>query len=366
MEYYLTFLYYFIWIFITICITLYELYLKYNYKPIVISQNNSLIDYKSNILNEIKKRLNLLTRKNLNYNDWLTYNQENNVCLINNEKLYIFIFQYIPKSDKMVAKVHGNPNYIDFDWDDIIKDQDNIFSFINEKVNPDLISIMYDLASNSSDNSDNIQYYWTDPIQKILVKKRSYFMKYVNPSNPDITGIIGMGYTEQNLISNDKIYYINRINNFQLIIVNFCILLCSLLIFILNKHILKSILFYIISFVFVYHFVNLEELEGSYATEIEKINQMNSNILGISFLIGINTFILTSFSNKVKILFTETGFLFSISVILLLLAAYNHSNYSTIIDIMNNRISDQYLFNYCILVNIFIIFNFIYYLIYKI
>jgi Mg2+/Co2+ transporter CorB len=101
-------------------------------------------------------------------------------------------------------------------------------------------------------------------------------------------------------------------------------------------------------------------LIGSFASENTKIQNINSSVLGISFLIGVNIFILTSLKKEVKQkLFIESGLIFSISVILLLVVMFKVTNYMNIRHLMEDRISTQLVFNFAILLNMFVIINYI-------
>jgi hypothetical protein len=111
------------------------------------------------------------------------------------------------------------------------------------------------------------------------------------------------------------------------------------------------------------YFLSRKELYGSNTTELEKQQNINSGILSASFLVGVNIFILNSLQKSLKKdLFLESGFVFAISLILLLIATYKLTDYGTISDIIKVRLSNQLVFNFSVLLNGLIVLNYIIYI----
>jgi len=82
----------------------------------------------------------------------------------------------------------------------------------------------------------------------------------------------------------------------------------------------------------------------------------------VSYLIIVNIFILGTLSKiKNNVLTFETMMLFSFSVFLLLISIFKVNSFITYIEIIKERISLGFLFNYSIILNIFIIINYIFY-----
>ena len=89
------------------------------------------------------------------------------------------------------------------------------------------------------------------------------------------------------------------------------------------------------------------------------MNNININVLSLSFLSGINIFILNSFKNDNRIeLYKETSIQFAISLIFLLNTLMRITNYETTNDVIKLRISKQIKFDFAIIINTFIIFNY--------
>ena len=93
--------------------------------------------------------------------------------------------------------------------------------------------------------------------------------------------------------------------------------------------------------------------------ENKKVDNLNASILGISFLVVSNIFILNTLkNNKTVSLYYESGFLFCTSIIALLLAMFKITDYFTQTDLKKHRLHNQILFNISIIINIFIFFNY--------
>ena len=67
-----------------------------------------------------------------------------------------------------------------------------------------------------------------------------------------------------------------------------------------------------------------------------------------------------TFSKKTNInLFKENLGIFGLSLILLLIAIYKQQNYDSTYDLLKQRVNKEYYFNYVIIINIYLIINFI-------
>ena len=71
----------------------------------------------------------------------------------------------------------------------------------------------------------------------------------------------------------------------------------------------------------------------SFETEQAKFTDINSGVLSLSFLTGVNTYILDKFKtvkNSKFVLNTETSLYFLIAILLMLASLYKVNNYSSI------------------------------------
>jgi hypothetical protein len=222
---------------------------------------------------------------------------------------------------------------------------------------------MYHLSHLEQVNS--LKYFWTDNAVQALVQKETFFLKWSDKKN-NKTGIIGMGYNIKNVIETNTIVYSNYIHYHHLFFLNVIIFTVAYVIYSITKHKVKALFLLIISLVYIDYYINSKELIGSFGTENLKIQNINSSVLGISFLVGMNVFILSSLKKEIKTeLFTESGIFFSLSVILLLFSMFKDTAFLNIRELMEDRISNQSLFNFSILLNLFVIINYILYVISK-
>ena len=122
----------------------------------------------------------------------------------------------------------------------------------------------------------------------------------------------------------------------------------------------KPYIFLILSNFYILYFLTNTEYRGKTETEINKIEQINNGILSVSFLVGVNTFIITSLTKNSNLeLFTQSAIIFAISIILLLFSTFKVTDAITIDELIEDRISNQLIFNFSIILNIFVILNYI-------
>jgi hypothetical protein len=98
--------------------------------------------------------------------------------------------------------------------------------------------------------------------------------------------------------------------------------------------------------------------------EIDKFTSISSGVLSISFLISASIFILSALqkNSNLKNLFQKAAVLFVISFILLLISIFKETNYSNYYNIAQIRVTKQFIFNYTVLLNLFIILNYVMYI----
>lgn len=107
--------------------------------------------------------------------------------------------------------------------------------------------------------------------------------------------------------------------------------------------------------------MNSESQVSKIVDENLKIETVNKNILNLSFLSSINLFILNILYYSNKDLFIETSVFFGMTIFLLLLATYKSTSQNSIYDLISVTITNTYIFNYAVILNILILANFIFY-----
>ena len=309
---------------------------------------------------ELSNRVELLKTKKMKYDDWIEYNNNNVSVSINSEQMPIFIYEDLFNNDNFINRVNSYKQYIGLSWQDIVKATNDQLIFSKYTTDKDLLLNANSLSEISKDNKTTIVYYWVDPKSTIIYKRLGYFVKWKDPVTK-MTGIIGISYNMENL--NDEFKYINFISKRDILLVSFITFFISFVICNIEKNSFnarfKSYLFLIISNLFILYYLNKGEGINSPNTELEKMNNININVLSLSFLSGINIFILNSFKNDNRIeLYKETSIQFAISLIFLLNTLMRITNYETTNDVIKLRISNQFKFDFAIIINTFIIFNY--------
>ena len=311
-----------------------------------------------NILNKtITERVKLL--ETMKYNEWLEYNQKNNFVKIDGYKFPIIIYQLIIyntddfKNSSFVNKVHHIEKFINFTWNDVIKEVSNYLVFNKNDPNKNLLSDSYYISKKENDIV-LFKYYWYDHDNHVSIKKKTS-SKYWSKDN--ISGIISIGYTYD--IDIQKYYNYNFLENYIFRFINISIFVISILIYVLNKNFYTSLLFIIISNIFlIIYFKQTGEI-SSPEVELDKIRNINSGVLGISFLTSVNVYVLSNLNKYENKIFYQSSVVFIFSIIFLLIATYKTTNYTDVDDLIQIRLTKQLAFNYAVLLNLFIIINYL-------
>lgn len=329
-------------------------------------------DLKMFFKKKIIERLELLYSGKMNYKEWLQYGRDNPIITYEGSKYYYFIYEKVPNiNESDIARVQADKNLNNLEMNDIINRQKEDLSFTKYSTNRDLIDTFYYMTDDK--NFDKLSYFWVDPITNIPSKKTSWFIRYSVPTKDksiNISGIIGVGMELESLESLSKFYYFNEIGIKYIIFICFIILIIGLVfnIFKNPKGILRYKSYFYITFLFIYfiHYLNNYEYIGTTKTENSKYEQISTGILSISFLVGINIYILTILkdksSNKQSTtinIFIETALVFSISIMLVLFSLFRQTNNKKIEDVSQKRLSKQLFFNLSVYINIIIILNYI-------
>jgi hypothetical protein len=267
----------------------------------------------------------------------------------------------------MNVVVHPEKRLLGMSWTDF-------YDNYNER----LINIQHTLSSNAVINMynhsdvgqiDSLDYYWIDPLYKntrtgnLSVKKKSLFTQF-SFKDQNISGIIGMGYNKPDPTTHKMYKRFTYINKLELLIGSLVTIVLSLVISKLNtvKYTkIKAFIFLILINLYILIFNNTESQVSKIVDENRKIETVNSNILNLSFLSSINLFILTTLYYSNKDLFVETSVFFGMTIFLLLLATYKSTSQNTIFDLIKITVTNTFIFNYAVILNIIILSNFMFY-----
>jgi hypothetical protein len=354
-------------IFIILLIIEYFIYKFLNQnKHIIYDTNYEIKQLKNNRVNEktiielfknkINERLEML--KNMDYQAWLRYNQNNSIITHNNIKYNIFIYEKTNFEHTFInrcshSKELINQNYLN-EREMIIHRSEILKTFPPSK---NLPKEMYTMPLNH-DGFNNISYNWQNFFTDNPVLNNTIFTKY-NINSFD--GIIGISYTKDYLDVKYKELYFNYFSKIILFFLHFIILFIACVIFYINKKSMNGFIRSIILLISSWLFLIFCLFSNTSITNIN--NEMNlnriiyENLLGIAFLMGVNLFII-NYYKKSDIVEKELIFLLCFVVVFLFLSLFKLNNYLDINYLMIDRIKNQTLFNMSMFFNfcIFIIF----------
>jgi hypothetical protein len=316
---------------------------------------------------KMNERLEML--KKMTYKEWITFNQKNCIIEFNAVKYYIFIYEKSNMNEKFILRCSTQKELLNYNFEierDLVIDKYLVLQmFPPYELLPEE---MYKMTLNK-DGFNEISYNWENPFVNRPVKKNSYFSKF---HKDNFNGIIGIGFTKQDLgLEYGSIYY-DFISNNSLIIFHFLILLVAVSLYIMSKKEIKDIfvssviLFF--SWLFLVYQLSLTSGKTNVIIEIDKNQEISQSVLGISFLVAVNIFIINSLNNAKSI--SKEGYamrkkvicLFCSSVLFLLLSLCKFNNYKDIDSLRSIRIDNQIFFNYSVFYNFMICIIFLYYI----
>lgn len=317
----------------------------------------------NNFNKEIERRVKLLETGKMNYHDWIKYMNDNIFLNIDGIKYYFFVGEKLNDNSFMIRS-HANKGYIDFSWEDTLKDYNEALVSTKYETDKDLLINAYNLSGPNS-KIEKIKYYWLDPLSKSSVEKETTVKRWTEKKTGR-SGIIGIGKTTEILSYQDSNIQLFKVKKPILALISISTLLLALIIIFMEQQSryskYKSQLILILLNIYFYYFITINEEPNSFKSELEKVKEINKGILSVSFLASVNIFILTTLNRELKTgLFTESSIIFGLSMFLLLFATLKNTNYKNIQSVIELRVSNQLIFNYSVLFNTFIIMNFLIY-----
>ena len=313
------------------------------------------------LLENIKKRAELL--KHMDIEEFLEYNRNNDLVKYENLTMYYFIWEkkrYPDGSVIMISRVYPSRGLEDITLKDMITKLTYNFPFTAFRPEEKCLDILYNYH-------DGYKYYWFDPLSNQSVIKKSFSVK-IQTDNFD--GFIGLGYNQISLSNEYSSSYFSDISKVTLFLSSLIIFISSIFISYFNQSrglFLNLLIFLIIPNLYITYYLNIYENFSSYSNENDKLELINSGILSISFLVGMNIFILGTLSRNNKNsssknnIFLESVVIFSVAMILLLFSIFKYTNFNTLESLRRLRIDKQLTFNLVIIYNMFMV---LYYLIY--
>ena len=326
----------------------------------------------------VVERMNMLNT--MSYQSWIDYNLKNSFIKIDEYEYFIIIYEKVGNNqltdynhgNEYITKCYTNGSTenqqygvdnvnIGLTFEDSIALYEDKYLFSSFKPNPNAINIMYNMSKDEN-NTAEYSFFRYDPLLKKSVKRNMSVGRF-NKDSENYSGIIGIGCdmldVETTYIDN---YYELSDKSF-LVLVSLTTLAVSILLYHSSnkKDVVKPIIFLLVTNIYLTYFLGTNEGISSQTREEDKLKDINEGILAISFLVAVNIFILDTLS-KTKIAYTlhsESVFLFSISLILLMMSTYKETAANTVMSLRKVRIQKQFMFNLSIFINLFILVNYV-------
>jgi hypothetical protein len=364
--------------FIVVILGLQYAYINYAKQNDIHKKIADRIDYNLNnqkliedtIVKELKIRLEMLRTSSDNnsakmqYNDWINYNNKNPFVYTdqeNDRKYWIQVWRLIPDTNNESFQLKSYPDltYLNHTWKDLINFNKRRFTSNHVETDEQLIK-KFLLAR---ENPYSIfQFYWYDPVFDKMVERKSVVMSYDDGFGNK--GTISSGFSTKNM---NKTYTFDHFNTpvcTQLYYGSTILTtMLALIIYSFNNDnpklgMIKAGTFFLILTVYTTYYMTINDELGTVDVETRKLDSINQGILSMSFMTGLSIFILTNLKEKEAFLYKETSFLLITFMITIIIILFKNNAYIHLTDITEYRIFKEFIFNYCILINMFIIINF--------
>ena len=342
-------------------------YYKKNFKKILMGDEAEIrfeknIDNEKNIKNyfreTIKKRLELL--KTMSYDEWLEYNKKNTIIEYNGLKYYTFVYESANFDKKYIVRSTLNEDMLDrnhiIERDMLINEYGILEQFPPYENLPEEMLMM----STDKNGFNNISYNWLHGFLNIPVKYNTIFSKF---KKDDFKGVIGISYAKEDLLIKYLDIYYNFLDTPNLIIINLAIVFIAVMIYLINdeyENFVKSVAILILSWVYLMWQLSLTATTTTIKIETEKIKELSQSVLGASFLMGVNIFVINLLDNKNRLVSKldvskirkVIVFLFFMVVVFLLASLVKTNNFKSANDLRRLRINNQIYYNFSIFYNL--------------
>lgn len=334
--------------------------------------NKGLIN--KTLIEEANKRIEML--KEMNYDEWLNYNNKHPDVVIDKYKYNIFVYERIKNpdanydvKDSFILRANKNQEILGLPYDELLKLANYTFLFTIFSPNVNFLSNIYN-GSQYKEGINIYSYYTVDENINRPVKSNVIAGRFTKTQD-DGEVFDGLLYFPYSLVDIEE-QYANKYYDFTsktfMYVVSISILLVTLVLrYIVGNDdyvwlpyvFLVTAVYYLISFIDTIE--GITNLEG----ENERTKEINDGILSISFLAAVNVFIIQSIrdNKKSKHSYYEAAILFMVGLILLLISLYKITNYNRIDELRQHRIVKQFSYNASVYINIFILLYYSFYVI---
>jgi hypothetical protein len=308
----------------------------------------------------------LLNQKGMTTEKWSELQRKSRKFVVDGMTYYMFIYvkvQIAPTKQTFVCVSHLSEEYEGLEWADIVKSTETSMMFNKYSVDSNLIANMYNDPRQKDGSYPYIKYFWVDPLTNNAVEKQSTFGKWVSSDGSE--GIMGIGYTVKNLALAEKSKtYNDDISLEKILFVQIVIGLLGFLTYLAGRdsdvyNVHKALLFMISMSIYVILFTNTQETVNSYDAEIEKLDGILRSLMSVAFMSSVSIYINTKLKKVNQALYIENSCLFAATIMMLLISSLSSTNYRTIGELIQVRVAKQFFFNFAILLNVYIVINFL-------
>jgi len=328
-----------------------------------IIHDNKNID---KIKQKIKKYLIEITEKlnsgKMNFEEWEKYIEKNHIIKINDFTYNGTAWLKIPDKNDFKLIFNFVKNIVGLTNTESKLELSELLTNSKYSINNSTSQLIFDNLQNLKDDIFVIDFFWVDAPTKHLVQKIGVSKKFQDKTGK--TGYVIYSIDSEDITKKYSYKYIEKINKFVLFISSIITIIVTIIIYNLKStkySTYKAILFLVISNIYIFLFNNTYEGQSTINNEDEKLTKIRSSILNISFLSGINTFILKLLFDSNKKMFKETAVIFVFGIFFTLLSMYKFNNPSYIDKLLSQRITHQFTFNFAVLLNGFIMVNYLLY-----
>jgi hypothetical protein len=312
------------------------------------------------LIERLQERVDWLQSGKMTYREWLEYNSSHPSVTFQEGHIYNFFVcergQWKKPGDSSIFKIAANQNekYVNVTWRDIYSDASDQFVFLRQSLDPSTLLRFFEMGK---PGINTISYYWVDYIEGQLtpIVEDSFFM--IIPATPDHNeAVISVSVDMRNISKENTFHYVDNINPIYIAGLSLVTLIITLLLRLSSNTPNISYVFLLLTNLYLTYFLTSTEYRGTAETETKKMKQIGSGILTVSFLVGVNTFIITYLTrHKYRELFLQSVIIFAISIILLLFVTFHETDYITVKQMVDNRLTNQMYFNYSLMLNVFVV-----------
>ena len=318
------------------------------------------------IASELKAKLSLLktktNEKGKTFEEWIKYLNKDPYIYhpTLDNKFWIQCYKLIPEgTENFHLRVYPDESFLNHTFRDLIAYQNSRFLSKHIEPDPNLIKKFYLL----NDKPFSIyQFYTYEPIHDSYVERREIVYRFDDGEGN--AGTFSSGYIVANINSDYTYDHIKEEGRSLYFLTILITLFLSFFIFAINSRdkkssIIKSCVFFTIMMIYITFYFSSHDEYGTFDIEKEKLNNINQGILSMSFMSGISIFILNNIKgDRRKHLYYETSFFLIIVMMTTIASLFKNNQYIKASEITKIRSTKEFIFNYSLLVNLFIIINF--------